>query len=319
MKSFFYVKIFLKCIFLPKVDTIRMEVLKMNNLKRTKIFGKKEKINLFVFIGIAIALGLVIYFSNSSFETKYTEGNKNQIADNSKFNEELNVNESNIDNALQVNNIPSGTNVKNKDVSNDLNNQEVKNIEDKNYVSNKSDSLDKSSNSDVTKTSNEDKKDLVNKDVADVDSDNSDTKVSATTVTFSLPVEGTLIREYSVDTVYSKTLNTWRTRDGIDLKADKGSSVMSVLDGVVEKIDNDLTERGQYIVIKHDNGFKSVYTNLDEGIKVVNGQNVRKGEVIATVGNSSGNYSNEDYGAHLNFVMYLNNEEVNPADYINFK
>ncbi|AID45244.1 Stage II sporulation protein related to metaloproteases [Candidatus Arthromitus sp. SFB-mouse-NL] len=285
----------------------------MNNLKRTKVFGKKEKINLFVFIGIAIVLALIIYFSNSSFNNNYAEGNKTQVTDNTKFNEELNINESNMDNALQVNNIPSDTNTKNEDVLNTSNNQEVKDIVSKN------DNLDKLSNTDIATNLIEDKKDLVNKDVVDVDLDKDNVQVSASTLTFSSPVEGSLIREYSVDTMYSKTLNTWRTRDGVDLKADKGESVMSVLDGVVEKIDNDLTEKGQYIVIKHDNGFKSVYTNLDEEIKVVNGQKVRKGEVIATVGNSSGNYSNEDYGSHLNFVMYLNNEEVNPADYINFK
>ena len=138
-------------------------------------------------------------------------------------------------------------------------------------------------------------------------------------ISFVSPVEGAVIREYTNDTIYSKTLNTWRTREGIDFKAEIGSPVVSVLDGVVEKIDNDLTERGEYIVIKHEDGFKTMYTNLDEEVKVVIGQNVRKGEVIATVGNSSGNYSNEDYGAHLNFVMYLNNEEVNPSEYINFK
>lgn len=289
----------------------------MNNLKRTKIFGKKEKINLFVFIGVAIVLALIIYFSNSSFTNNYSDGNKTQVADNGKFNEELNINESNMDNALQVNNISGDT--KNENVSNASNNQEVKDILGKDTISDNSGSLDKSSNTDVATNLNDNKKDSVNNEVVDVDLDEDNTQVSASTLTFSNPVEGSLIREYSVDTIYSKTLNTWRTRDGVDLKADKGASVVSVLDGVVEKIDNDLTEKGQYIVIKHDNGFKSMYTNLDEEIKVVNGQKVRKGEIIATVGNSSGNYSNEDYGSHLNFVMYLNNEEVNPADYINFK
>lgn len=289
----------------------------MNNLKRTKIFGKKEKINLFVFIGVAIVLALIIYFSNSSFTNNYSDGNKTQVADDGKFNEELNINESNMDNALQVNNISGDT--KNENVSNASNNQEVKDILGKDTISDNSGSLDKSSNTDVATNLNDNKKDSVNNEVVDVDLDEDNTQVSASTLTFSNPVEGSLIREYSVDTIYSKTLNTWRTRDGVDLKADKGASVVSVLDGVVEKIDNDLTEKGQYIVIKHDNGFKSMYTNLDEEIKVVNGQKVRKGEIIATVGNSSGNYSNEDYGSHLNFVMYLNNEEVNPADYINFK
>ncbi len=74
------------------------------------------------------------------------------------------------------------------------------------------------SNTDIATNLIEDKKDLVNKEVVDVDLDKDNVQVSASTLTFSSPVEGSLIREYSVDTMYSKTLNTWRTRDGVDLK-----------------------------------------------------------------------------------------------------
>ena len=71
-----------------------------------------------------------------------------------KFNEELNINESNMDNALQVNNIPSDTNTKNEDVLNTSNNQEVKDIVSKN------DNLDKLSNTDIATNLIEDKNEI---------------------------------------------------------------------------------------------------------------------------------------------------------------
>lgn len=266
----------------------------MSNFKRTKIFGRKEKLNLLVFIGLGLVLALVLYLSNTSTNSSnnQAEGNKTEVVDNSStgaFDKELNVNENSIDNAIQVNEDKNeNTNVNNNDLA--MNNVNDKVESDDSKVNNSSDTI-------VNDIAKDNSQDLVSEqasDIAENDNLESSQVSSSSTISFSSPVDGSLIREYTTDTIYSKTLNTWRTREGIDLKAEKGTAVVSVLDGVVEKIDNDLTEKGQYIVIKHDDGFKSVYTNLDEEVKVVNGQKVRKGEIIATVGNSSGNYSNEE-------------------------
>lgn len=284
----------------------------MSNYRKSKIFGKKEKFNLFVFVGITLFIIFIMYLTStpSKADKSQNEFGKSEISQNSTgFEQELNVNENIIDNAVQV----KDDNVLDKQEI-DINKEKSDELNNKNELA-----TNDSSNNDLAQLNNESVENSTEKNIAMETNEESAQVSTSGNISFVSPVEGAVIREYTNDTIYSKTLNTWRTREGIDFKAEIGSPVVSVLDGVVEKIDNDLTERGEYIVIKHEDGFKTMYTNLDEEVKVVIGQKIRKGEVIATVGNSSGNYSNEDYGAHLNFVMYLNNEEVNPSEYINFK
>ena len=282
----------------------------MSNYRKSRLFGKKEKTNLFIFVCVSLFIILAIYLIGTRLTvgTSSNDLSINQVSNNNTdFNKELDVNDNNsenvIDNAIQV----KDDSKLDTNLENSLNN--IGDLEQKDTVSSE---LNEEVNNEV----------LNNKsDVAkEGNSDSSEVPVSSSNgIEFAKPIDGEIIREYANDTIFSKTLNSWRTREGVDFKAPIGTSVVSVLDGVVEKIDNDLTERGNYIVIKHDDGFKTIYSNLDEEVKVVSGQKVKKSEVIAMVGNSSGNYSNEDYGAHLNFSMYLNNEEVDPAEYIKFK
>lgn len=284
----------------------------MSNYRKSKIFGKKEKFNLFVFVGITLFIIFIMYLTStpSKADKSQNEFGKSEISQNSiGFEQELNVNENIIDNAVQV----KDDNVLDKQEI-DINKEKFDELDNKNELA-----TNDSSNNDLAQLNNESVENSTEKNIVMEINEESAQVSTSGNISFVSPVEGAVIREYTNDTIYSKTLNTWRTREGIDFKAEIGAPVVSVLDGVIEKIDNDLTERGEYIIIKHEDGFKTMYTNLDEEVKVVIGQKVRKGEVIATVGNSSGNYSNEDYGSHLNFAMYLNNEEVNPSEYINFK
>ena len=290
----------------------------MNNYRRSKIFGKKEKVNLFVFLCLTLVIVFLIYFTFSSTNMDKNDNQlaKNETLENSIFEQELNVNvnENIKDNAIQVKDDKEKEDTKQEFIANNTGN--TNNSNEKQELS-KDNSLSQTGNT-IVETS--DKKDVVeNKGEFAQETNDETSQVSANNISFVSPVDGTIIREYTTDTIFSKTLNTWRTREGMDFKAEVGTPVVAVLGGVVEKIDNDLTERGEYIIIKHDDGFKTMYTNLDEEVKVVSGQKVRKGEIIGTVGNSAGNYFNEEYGSHLNFVMYLDNEEVNPSEYIKFK
>lgn len=136
---------------------------------------------------------------------------------------------------------------------------------------------------------------------------------------FSKPVEGVLARAYTEDTIYCETLGTWRTKSGIDVKANIGEKVIAALDGVVEKVDNDNTELGKYIIINHQNGLKTVYSNLDENVVVKQGQKVTKGQQIGKVGKTAGNYSSEKYGDHLHFEVLKDNAKVDPTKYVSYK
>jgi murein DD-endopeptidase MepM/ murein hydrolase activator NlpD len=138
---------------------------------------------------------------------------------------------------------------------------------------------------------------------------------------FSKPVSGVLAREYTTDVVYCSTIDTWKTVNGIDIIAAAGTKVVAVLDGKVEKVENDKTELGQYVVINHQNGLKTIYANLDEklsaNIKV--GAMVKKDQQIGVVGSTRGSFSEEDYGTHLHFQVMKGNAYENPAKHLTYE
>lgn len=296
----------------------------MNDSKKPKTFGKKEGLQLFIFVGICGLIILIMSLTNIGTKAERSDSNLGVSQVNEDFtdsNEELNINEKTMDNAIQVNEdkvVNNTVDTKEDSSERDIKTNQTSNNVNKDNNNQVNNSTAKDTDLPEMKESSEEEEKKNSSNFAETEDETLETS-SNTNISFSKPVEGNLIREFSNEMVYSTTLDSWRTREGIDFKANEGTPIYSVLDGVVEKIDNDLTERGEYIVIKHENGFKTMYTNLDKDVKVVSGQKVRKGEIIASVGNTSGNYSDEEYGAHLNFVMYLNGEEVDPSQYIEFK
>jgi murein DD-endopeptidase MepM/ murein hydrolase activator NlpD len=135
---------------------------------------------------------------------------------------------------------------------------------------------------------------------------------------FAKPVDGTLATTYTTETVYCQTIGTYKTDHGIEIQAKLGSSVFAALDGKVETVDNDKTELGQYIVINHQNGLKTVYANLNAKVNVKVGDTVKKGTVIGTVGNTRESFSDEKYGSHLHFEVMSGKEYVDPAKYVTY-
>lgn len=89
-------------------------------------------------------------------------------------------------------------------------------------------------------------------------------------------------KEYSETAVYNKTLNDWRAHAAMDLKADTGDEVFSMVDGVVDNIQsNDFL--GNIISIKTDD-YVVNYCGMSKDMKVEKGQEVKRGDVIGTVG-----------------------------------
>ncbi|SUY46679.1 peptidase [Clostridium putrefaciens] len=136
---------------------------------------------------------------------------------------------------------------------------------------------------------------------------------------FGKPVEGSLVRQFTEETIFCDTLGTWRTRSGVDIKADIGEKVLAVSDGVVEKVENDNTEFGRYMVIDHKNGLKTLYSNLEDTVQIKQGQKISKGQEIGKVGKTAGNYSEEKYGDHLHFEVLKDNIKVDPEKYVSYK
>lgn len=108
---------------------------------------------------------------------------------------------------------------------------------------------------------------------------------------------------------------------GIDIGAPLGTSIVSVDNGVVLYAGK-ATGFGNWIVIKHANGLMSVYGHMyGDGIYISVGQEVKRGQIIAVVGDDG-----QSTGPHLHFAVatgitgnkmdytdphpYLNNEHL---------
>lgn len=134
---------------------------------------------------------------------------------------------------------------------------------------------------------------------------------------FTKPVDGTLARVYSEDPVWWDSTEKWRPNFGIDIKTDLGKPVFAVMDGKVEAI-NTNSEDGVEVVINHQNGLKTVYSNLDPTLKVTKGQTVKKGAEIGKVGKTTVRAAYEKYGNHLHFAVMKGKDYVDPAKYIKY-
>lgn len=131
---------------------------------------------------------------------------------------------------------------------------------------------------------------------------------------FEAPVSGEIMKDFTMDTLsYSKTLEEWTTHSGIDIRADKTTVVAAAEAGVVESIKND-PRYGLTITISHENGFKTIYSNLLTTEFVKENETVEKGQTIATVGESSSFEISDE--PHLHFEMYKDGELVNPTIYL---
>ncbi len=96
---------------------------------------------------------------------------------------------------------------------------------------------------------------------------------------------------------------------GLDIAGAYGSAVCATADGVVETA-TWFGGYGHYILINHGYGLKTAYAH-NSALLVTPGQRVRKGEVIARMGNSG-----VSTGTHLHYEVQKNGVQVDPANFI---
>ena len=133
-------------------------------------------------------------------------------------------------------------------------------------------------------------------------------------ITFIKPTEGEVICEYAKDNlIYSETLKEWVTHTGIDIKADKTSVIKSAADGVVKSIVND-PRYGLTVVIEHEEGYQTIYSNLLTAEFVVEGEEITQGQTIGTAGNTASFESNME--CHLHFELMKDGEYLDPTIYL---
>ena len=98
---------------------------------------------------------------------------------------------------------------------------------------------------------------------------------------------------------------------GVDLAGPEGTPIYATKSGVVT-VNSSSRSAGNYITIRHDNTYSSIYMHLSRSV-VKKGQTVRQGELIGYMG-STGIVT----GSHLHFGIIKNGSYVNPANYMYF-
>ena len=141
-------------------------------------------------------------------------------------------------------------------------------------------------------------------------------KLSETTKTQPdiMPVHGDIINPFSNgELVKDETLGVWRTHDGVDIKADVGTSVKAMNKGTVSEVRDDPL-MGSTVIIDHGNGVVAWYQSLSKAANVTVGESVSSGQIIGTVGDTAESEAAER--SHLHFAIKKNGSWVDPLEFI---
>ena len=106
-----------------------------------------------------------------------------------------------------------------------------------------------------------------------------------------------------------ENLDLWEIHKGLDISADKGYEVKSLLDGKVVNVFKD-DKHGISVRVEGANNVVVVYSNLDEKTNVKKGQEVTEGQVLGTVGNTT-SVESED-GTHVHLEAFKGEESIDP-------
>jgi len=147
------------------------------------------------------------------------------------------------------------------------------------------------------------------------------TVVSTTNTTkFSNPVDGIESRKYTYPAPVKMGEGIFRTIRGVNIQAKIGTEVKAVAEGLVELTENSGVEEGVVVEIKHANGLKTRYGNLDANVLVKKGDKVKANQTIGKIGETAKVFSKDEFGEFLNLqVIDANGEQVNPEKYFTLK
>lgn len=124
------------------------------------------------------------------------------------------------------------------------------------------------------------------------------------------PLNGEILNEFSDgELVKSKTLNVWKTHDGVDIAGAADEKVKSMTSGTVTKVYDDQM-LGSCVIVDHGGGLEGYYCNLSKDIPVAEGQSVSAGTIIGSVGNTAEGEISED--SHLHFAVKKNGDWIDP-------
>ena len=128
------------------------------------------------------------------------------------------------------------------------------------------------------------------------------------------PTAGPIENGYSMEVpVFNRTMQDWRTHDGVDIATELGAQVKALTNGKVTAVyDDDLY--GTTVVISHRGGLESVYSNLAAMPTVSVGDQVVVGQVIGAVGDTALCETGEV--CHLHLAMRRDGESIDPTEFL---
>ena len=94
---------------------------------------------------------------------------------------------------------------------------------------------------------------------------------------------------------------------GIDIAAGLGMPIHPIIDGVIDEVGHDIFGLGNYVVVAHEQSFKSKYGHMGR-IYVKKGDKVTSENIIGEVG-----LTGHTSGPHTHLEITLNGEFVDPA------
>jgi murein DD-endopeptidase MepM/ murein hydrolase activator NlpD len=116
---------------------------------------------------------------------------------------------------------------------------------------------------------------------------------------FIWPVEGHVASSFGATT-------SGERNDGINIAASEGAPIRAAAAGTVTYAGNELRQYGNLVIIKHADGYITVYAN-EQSIGVTKGQQVAQGQVIGRAGSTGGAEQ-----AELHFEVRYQTRPINP-------
>lgn len=101
------------------------------------------------------------------------------------------------------------------------------------------------------------------------------------------------------------------THKGLDIRGPMGAPVQAMANGVVI-FAGPRGGFGNCIMIKHANGFETLYGHLSK-IVVANGQQIKIGDQIGKIGSTG-----RSTGPHLHYEVHKDGQRINPQTFLNF-
>ena len=100
---------------------------------------------------------------------------------------------------------------------------------------------------------------------------------------------------------------------GIDFAAKEGTKIKAMIDGTVTMVEDDLFYTGGTLIFDHGHGISTLYMHMQK-IFVKEGQKVKQGEIIGTVGSTG-----RSTGAHLDVRLNWFGTRLDPATVLDIK